>query len=173
MKNKAIFRIAFISIMIFIVIATYFWYLYFKNHEGEALTENVRLEIASNGRVNYINAVPNDDPSRIPTYYFRVNNGSNDAIKYDVLLHKANLSDVSDGCSEATLFLDNELIYELKRDNKVVANGVISDIRNDLLYIASVDANSTDMYSLRVWLTDKAENSLSKHYHYIIDIKEK
>ena len=66
-------------------------------------------------------------------YYFKVNNHSNSPISYDVILEKVSPNTVNDGCDDTTLFLESELDYELKLDNKVIATGTLSSLKNNLL----------------------------------------
>ena len=173
LKNKIVFKIGFISIIIFILLATYLWYLYFREYEGEVLAQNVRLELINKGRINYINAIPNDDEENIPTYYFRVKNSVDVPIEYEILIKDVSASEVGDGCSDATLFKREELKYELKRDNKVIASGKLSDLNNDVLDRTKMDGKMINDYSLRVWLNEEVlTTSLSKHYHYVINLKE-
>lgn len=172
MKNKTVFKLAFISLFIFVVVATYFWFLYFKEYEGTVTKEMVRLELINNGGINYINAVPNDVEENIPTYYFRIKNSSTEDIKYDIFLQNVSPSEVNDGCSDGMIFSASELSYELKLDNEVIKKGVLSSLINNILDNNKVSANSINDYSLRIWLNDSVTDNLLKHYHYTIGIRE-
>ena len=172
MKNKTVFRIAFISLVIFVLVATYFWFLYFKDYEGSIKEEKLRYELINNGGINYINAVPNDLEANIPTYYFRVKNNVNDDIKYEIFLQSVSPSAVNDGCSTDMLFTSSELNYELKLDNRVVHSGNLSTLTNNVLDSNKVSGNSINDYSLRIWLNDNASTNLLKHYHYVVSFRE-
>ena len=172
MTNKTVFKLAFFSLVIFILVATYFWFLYFKDYEGVITKEKVRLELINNGGINYINAVPNDLDENIPTYYFRIKNNSNDSIKYDIFLQNVSPSEVNDGCSDGMIFSTSELNYELKLDNKTIKSGVLSSLNNNVLDNNVVLGNSINDYSLKISLNEKAEENLLKHYHYIVSIRE-
>ncbi len=172
MRNKTVFKMAFASLVIFIVVATYFWFLYFKDYEGSITREKVRLELINNGGINYINAVPDDLEENIPTYYFRIKNNASDSIKYDIFLQNVSPSEANDGCSEGMIFSTSELNYELKLDNKTIKSGVLSSLNNNVLDNNTVSGNSINDYSLRIWLNEKAEENLLKHYHYIVSIRE-
>ena len=172
MKKKTVFKLAFISLIIFILVATYFWFLYFKDYDGSVVREKVRLELVNNGGINYINAVPNDVSENIPVYYFRVKNNAEDSIKYDIFLQNVSPSEANDGCSEDMVFTTNQLNYELKLDNKVIKSGVLSSLSNNILDSNKVYGNSVNDYALRIWLNDNAEENLLKHYHYIVSIRE-
>ncbi len=172
MKNKTVFKIAFISLVIFVLVATYFWFLYFKDYEGSIKEEKIRYELINNGGINYINAVPNDLEANIPTYYFRVKNNINDAIKYEIFLQNVSPSEVNDGCSDGMIFASSELNYELKLDNRVISTGNLSTLTNNVLDNNRVLGNSVNDYSLRIWLNESASTNLLKHYHYIVSIRE-
>ncbi len=176
MKNKKIFTIGIVCLTIFIIIASYLWYLYFNEYEGHLLSQNENtvflrgVELVNSGSIDYINALPGDSPSIIPTYYFRVKNNSNK--NYDYVLHIENAS-ASDGCTPDTTFSRDELEYELKLDNIVIKSGNLSSIRNNILDVNTISQNSVKDYSLRIWLKDGLVDYEKKHFHYVVNIKEK
>ena len=172
MKNKMVFRIAFISLIIFIIVATYFWFLFFREYEGKTTVEKVRFELINNGGINYINAVVNDLEENIPVYYFRVKNNINENINYEIYLEDVNPSIVKDGCSENMLFTRDQLNYELKLENRVIKSGVLASLNKNVLDVNVIPGNSINDYSLRIWLNDHAEEDIQKHYHYIVNIRE-
>lgn len=172
MKTRKLFGVGFICLIVVMGVATYLWYLYFHTYEGEVLTKNIRLELINNGKTNYINAIPNDDESVIPIYYFRIKNNVNVPVKYNVIFNDVSATSVGDGCSDATNFKRNELRYELKLDNKIVKTGLLSEVVNDILYTSQMDGRMQDDYSLRVWLDGNTQNSLDRHYHYVVNVME-
>ena len=172
LRTKRFFKVGIVCLLVVIVIATYLWYLYFGTYEGKVLSKNVRLEIINNGRINYINAVPEDDPSIIPVYYFRVKNNVDSEISYDILLKDVAANMVNDGCVDAAMFKRNELVYELKLDNRVVKSGKLDSLSNDILYSNKMN-KGVDSYSLKVWLDDGVESSIGRHYHYVVNVEEK
>lgn len=172
MKNRKIFKIAFLSISVFIIFTTYFWYLYFHEAEGEIVKANVRLELINSGRVNYIDAVPEDNESDIPTYYFRVKNNVDTSINYEIIITDVNAYDANDGCTDALMFKRDELEYELKLDNKVIRSGLLSDIKSNILDDNKINGVGVNDYSLRIWLAKDTKTSFDRHYHYIINLRE-
>lgn len=173
LKGKNVLKIGFVGIMSFLVITTLFWVTYFDRYEGEVLAKNVRLELINNGNINYYNAIPEDDKNSIPTYYFRVRNNVDVPLSYDILIHDVSAQDANDGCKESELFKRNELNYELLLDNKVVKSGILSEINDDILTTDAMEGSKVNDYALRVWLNSNAQKTLGRHYHYIIDIREK
>lgn len=173
MKVKMFFKIGIICISVFCFILTYFWYVYFRDFYGDMLSKNVRLEIINNGKINYINAIPNDDKDIIPTYYFRVRNNVDVPLSYEIYLTDINPSNVNDGCTESTSFKREELNYELKLDNKVISQGALSSLKDDILDVQNLEGTKVNDYSLRIWINEKNKTSLGKHYHYVVNIREK
>lgn len=158
---------------IFILFATYFWYLYFHEFEGYVLSTNVRIELINSGHVDYINAIVHDDEKNIPTYYFRVKNSVGLPVYYDILINDVSPSQANDGCSDETLFTRGELDYELKLDNKVLKTGTLSDLKDNILDSNEIENTGVNDYSLRIYLNENAKNTLDKHYHYTITLREK
>ncbi len=171
MKNRTVFKIAFISLVLFVIIATYFWYSYFKDYANENQSQIVKLELINNGGINYINAIPNDIESNIPTYYFRVRNNVDEEINYEITLDDVGPDKVNDGCNNSMLFQRDQLNYELKLDNKVIKSGVLSEL-GKILDSNKIQPNTVNDYSIRIWLNDNAGENLLKHYHYIVNIRE-
>lgn len=172
MKNKKLFTIGFICLIAFIGIGTYFWYLYFHEYEGDVLAKNVRLELINSGKVDYINATIRDTDDIIPIYYFRVKNNVNMHVSYEVLIKDILPSEAKDGCSDDTYFKREELKYELKLDNKVIKSGLLSEIKDDILDKREINSISSNDYALRIWLNEEDENTLDKHYHYRVNVRE-
>ena len=174
MKNKTIFRIGFICIIAFLIIASYLWYLYFKNYEGESLTTEFLpdLEILNSGKIDYVNAKVNDSDDIIPVYYFRIKNNTDNDISYQVLINDVAADVARDGCTSGTMFKREELKFELRLDNKIVASGVLGDLEKDLLYLDKIGSKKIVDYSMRVWLNDENVTDTNRHYHYVIDVKE-
>lgn len=172
MKANRIFKIGFISVMVFSIVGTILWFMYFDRYESDFLAKNVRLELLNNGKINYYNAVPADEEEDIPTYYFRVKNNVNVPISYEILLHDVSAKDANDGCSEKTLFKREQLNYEVMLDNKVIKKGILSDLQGDILISDKMEGSKVNDYALKVWLNENAKETLGKHYHYVVDIRE-
>lgn len=167
MKTKVLFKIGYVSIFVFMVIAAYLWYLYFKNSFGPE--HDIALEFQSGNSINYINATIDDVDEAIPTYYFRVKNNVDKKIDYKILLEQ---TQGNDGCTPATTFLPSEIVYELKKDNIIISTGLLSELSNNVLVENSINGNSTNDYSLRIRLDEDIENYLDKHFHYVVKLGE-
>lgn len=176
MKNRGIFTIAIISLVLFMGIASYLWYLYFHDYEGKLLKENPKMEfvrgveLVNTGNIDYINATPDDSDSIIPTYYFSVKSKSEKDFNYVITLDN---SEGNDGCTAATRLDREDLIYELRMDNKLIKTAGLETLSNNILDTNIIKANTTNDYSIRIRLKDDAKDYENKHYHFVINMKEK
>ena len=167
MKNKSVFVFGMISLVIFMGIAAYLWYLYFHNYEGRLIAENESfafmrgVEFVNSGPIDYVNAKSTDDESMIPTYYFRVKNNSDQDFKYELILSEASSNDGTD------------LDYTLKFDNKVLKESGLETLKNDVLDSNVIKAKSINDYSLKIRLKPEVTDYANKHYHYVVTLKEK
>ena len=176
MKNKGAFTIAIISLVIFMGIASYLWYLYFHEYEQKVIAENSVLEfirdveLVNTGSINYVNANVLDSDTMVPTYYFSVKNKANVDHNYVIIIEETS---GNDGCTSATRFTKEELEYELKFENEVIKTGGLDTLANNVLDSNIVKANGTNDYSIKIKLKSDDVNYESKHFHYIINMKEK
>ena len=66
MKNKNILYIAVLSLFLFVVMASYLWYLYFHDYESKIIASNPKMEfirdveLINTGGINYVNAKVDD-----------------------------------------------------------------------------------------------------------------
>ena len=111
MKSKNIIVLGIFSLVIFICIASYLWYIYFHEYEGKLLAQNEDLQFATgvelinSGSTTYLNATNTDDDSIIPTYYFRVKNNMDKDYNYVIYFENAR---ANDGCTDATTFIKEQ-----------------------------------------------------------------
>ena len=158
--------------MIFMIILTILWYRYFGDTEKNVLEKNVRIELINNGKIDYLNAIPLDDIEVIPTYYFRVRNNVDVPVKYEILISDIDSITADDGCMEGGLFTREEISYELFKDNKSIRKGKLSEISDNILLNDEMKGSMTNDYAFRAWLNENAKDTIEKHYHYVINIRE-
>ncbi len=176
MKNKSVFSVAIISLVFFIGIASYLWYLYFHEYEGKLMDENCKpefsreVELLNTGSTSYNEAKVDDTDSSIPTYYFSVKNNSSNDFNYVILFEN---SEVNDGCTAATRLERSELEYELRLDNKIIKTASLDTLIDNILDTNIIKGNSVNDYSLKIKLKSDAVDYQNKHFHYLINIKEK
>lgn len=176
MKNKGVLTIAIVCLFVFTGIASYLWYLYFREYEGKLIDASSAMEfvkgveLVNSGNINYTNASVEDNEDIIPIYYFSVKNNSNKNYNYVILLEDAN---ISDGCSEATRLKRSELEYELTLDNEIIKSGELDKLNNNILDSNIIKVSTINDYSLKIKLKENIVNYENKHFHYIISMKEK
>ncbi len=175
MKNKGVLTIAIISLLIFIGISSYLWYIYFHEYESKLIDASPAMkfikgvELINSGSISYVNANTLDDEDAIPTYYFSVKNHSDKDYNYVILLED---SEGNDGCTPSTRLKRNELEYELTLDNEIIKTGGLNTLTNNVLDSNIIPINGTNDYSLRIKLKDNDTGYENKHFHYIINMKE-
>lgn len=173
MKSKRILQIGFVSVLVFIAIASYVWYKFFDEGKGIRLNEKTAIMFLNNGGTNYINATTDDPDSIIPVYYFRVKNNTQEKYGYEVVFINKKASEVNDGCTDATTFQLDELMYELKKDNRVISAGLLSELNSNIIDSGTIGGEEIYDYSFRVWLRSDIVDYSNKHFHYVIELKEK
>ena len=176
MKNKGIFSIAVFSLIVFIGIASYLWYLFFHEYEGVLLSKNPKMEflrgveLVNTGNINYINATNKDSDSIAPVYYFSVKNKSNKDYNYLIIIED---SKGNDGCTDSTRFQRSDLEYELKLDNKTIKKGGLDTLSSNILDSNAIKSGAVNDYALRIKLKEDTTDYQDKHFHYVINMKEK
>lgn len=176
MKNKKIFTIAIISLIICIGIAAYLWYLYFHDYEIRLMNENCKTDFANSvkiintGKINYVNASVEDSDSIVPVYYFSIKNSSKEDFNYEIFIED---SEGNDGCDESSRLKWDQLEYELRLDNKVIKKAGLDSLINGALDTNIIKAESVNDYSIKVRLKNDDIDFNDKHFHYIINMREK
>ena len=108
MKNKSVFVFGMISLVIFIGIAAYLWYLYFHNYEGRLIAENESfafmrgVEFVNSGPIDYVNA-----NAKVVNAISNIN-----AIVNQLRIDLGKIVSTPDGINEPSLF--DEIHYILK-----------------------------------------------------------
>lgn len=176
MKSKNVIVVGIFSLIVFMGIASYLWYLYFTEYEKKLIAQNMdsdfsrAVELINSGQITYLNATNTDDDMIVPTYYFRVKNNSDKDHNYVIYFENAQ---VNDGCTSETTYSRNDLEYELKLGNKVIKTGGLETISNNVLDTNTVAKNSINDYSIKVRLKSSVTDYSDKHFHYTITMKEK
>ena len=176
MKRKNVITVGIFSLVIFMIIASYLWYVYFTKYEEVSMAQNKEtefiktVELINSGSTTYLNATNTDAEETIPTYYFRVKNNSNQDFDYELIISEAT---VKDGCNSATNFKRSDLDYILKFDNKVLKEGSLDTITNDVLDSNVIKSKSINDYSLKIKLKPEVTEYENKHYHFVVTLKEK
>ena len=176
MKNKKIFTVAIICLIIFMGIAAYLWYIYFHDYEKKLIDENCKsefvnlVELKNTGNVNYVNADVDDSDSVVPVYYFSVINNSEKDFEYEVVIEDR---EGNDGCDASSRLKREELEYELRLDNKIIKKAGLDTLTKNVIDTNIIKNKSTNDYSLKIKLKNDDIDYHDKHFHYVVNIKEK
>lgn len=105
------------------------------------------------------------------SYDFTVTNSTNNKVKYKIILEDNIKRIEKDGCSNR---IPNELLkLSLRVDHKAPNALILSEYTNNILYEDTLEAHSSEDYSIRIW----AVNSdfvidRNSHFHAIIKVLE-
>lgn len=177
MKGKVVFAVGFISVIIFIFVSAYFWYLYFLDlHNDGKLNNNSnqigRLVMVDISGVNATNEKSKEDGSDTPSYVFRIDNRKTGSTDYNLYIEDTPYNLVTDGCSPETTLRRSDLSYQLKLNGRIVKQGLMIDIEDNLLDTRHINIDVSNQYELTVWINENATDWEGKHYHYKVTLKE-
>ena len=180
MKNKTLIICGFFLLVIFIIFGTYAWYLYFLNVSGgfpvnnnSKYLENSGIIFQDNGNSVYdaqAESLEDDNIGIVPSYDFEITNTTNLKGKYNIYIEDLPVNAINDGCTEDTLLSRSQLKYQLTMNGKVVKEGLMDTINDNILDTREINANTTNNYSLKIYIHDTAINWFGKHYHYRVTI---
>ena len=176
MKKKLLLILGGIFIVLFVLVASYFWYLYFldlgsdgtlgkkdKNLSSLTLVDQNKLYATyTEGMEIYDNA---------PGYRFQVINSGLRTAKYRLQLVEIEPSKINDGCTPSSLLKQNELNYQLYFNNQIIKEGNLADLEGDIIDEQEISIDVTNNYELKIWVNSSATNYEGKHYHYKVDIE--
>lgn len=177
MKSKFVLGIGFISIMIFIIIGAYFWWLYFLDYNSDGRFSNETFGYGSLVLVDIegVNATTEESKESgvgTPSYIFRVDNNMTKSTKYTLYLEDAPYNLVNDGCSPMTTLKRSDLSYSLKLNGSIIRYGKLIDVKDNILDERGITIDTSNNYELRIWINDEAQDWEGKHYHYKVVLKE-
>lgn len=177
MKGKGVFLVGFISVIVFIIISAYFWYLYFLDlHNDGKLNNNSnqlgKLVMVDISGVNATNEESKEDGSDTPSYVFRIDNRKTGSTNYNLYIEDTPYNLVSDGCSSETTLKRSDLSYQLKLNGYIVKRGLMTDIEDNILDTRHINIDVSNQYELTIWINENAIDWEGKHYHYKVTLKE-
>ena len=158
MKNKVLLIIGSLILVIFLIIGTYSWYLYFlqigrgyyiTSAEGTRIGDIILIDNGKNVYDADAKNLDDKDVLNVQPYSFKISNLGNTKRTYTLYIEDLPLNSINDGCSSKTLLNRSQLKYQLKVNGK--------------------DANS---YELRIYIHDTNEDWYNKHYHYRVVLKK-
>lgn len=172
MKKKIFIGLGGLLLLIFLVVATYAWYLFFLK---VGLDYNSTYDVShlkpgdiyfrddGKGVVN-LDAKSLDDASidEVPAYYFKVINTKTASTDYTLYIEDIPESD------ESKLLPRGELKYQLLLNGKVIKEDYMDKIVDNILDTRTIDSNTVNEYSLKVYIRADAIDWVGKHYYYKI-----
>ncbi len=172
MKKNILLVLSGIILFFFILITAFMWYQLFYGKTGITPVNVLQVSLdKENNTLSETNAVPmsiNEVQAAITPYEFSVNNTGTKPMVYEVILEE--LSNQT-----SNLLSRSQLGYQLTLNGKVIKTGMLSDINNNTLDERSIDKNSINRYQLRIFVSEKAVNTLwqNKYYQYKVNVKTK
>lgn len=177
MKSRSVLVVGFISIIIFIIIGAYFWWLYFLDYNSDGRFNNEsfgygNIALVDIEGVNATNQESQENGIDSPAYLFRVDNNKTSTTKYVLYLEETPYNLVNDGCTMATTLQREELSFSLKLNGIIIKYGNMTEINDNILDEQVINIDNSNNYELKVWINEEAEEYEGKHYHYKVVLKE-
>lgn len=181
MKNKVLLICGSLLLLLFIVLGTYTWYLFFLRTTGEYSivtgegTKSGDIVLIDNGNSIYetdASDVSDEDVNNVLPYKFKIINQGNDLQEYTLYLEDLPVNSINDGCTNQTLLKREQLKYQLIVNSKVIKEDYLSNIKDNILDTRSVNGKDANAYELRIYIHDEAEDWYGKHYHYRVVLKK-
>lgn len=112
--------------------------------------------------------ISDDSTGMIVPYDFSISNTKDDDSTYDLLIE-----DIIEKEKGKNILLRKYLNYELKLNDVVIKKGTMSNIKNNILDTRTMSKNSTNSYSLKIWLNEKSKETdwMNKYYSYNITVE--
>ena len=175
MKNKPILIILSVVMLIFIIIASYFWYIYFLDlgsdgKYGKIKKDDSAITIVDENKIYAVFSSGVDYDEKAPGYKFKVVNRGLSTVDYVLKIKEISPSTIKDGCTEVTLLKSSELNYTLLFNGQVLKEGTLSDL-NNVLDKNTITIDTSNAYELKMWINDTSTDFNSRHYHYKIEIE--
>lgn len=177
MKGRSSLVIGFICVIIFIVIASIFWFWYFLDyHSNGKLTNDAfghgKVVLVDIQGVNSTDEESKESGDDSPSYIFRVNNNKTSSANYVLYLEETPHNMVNDGCTSGTTLQRNDLSYQLTMNGKIIKYGKMTEIEDNILDKQFINIDASNHYELKIWINEDADEWEGKHYHYKVVLKE-
>ncbi len=162
--------VAGVILFVFCVAVAFLWYKVFQKDKAAVTTLTIALKDRGQG-VDVESLVPQNDrdAKNVPAYSFDISNTGDNVGGYEVLLEDS-IKREGDTYENVELLNRNQLKYELILNGKVVATGLLSTIKKNVLDSRTIDAGKTNTYQLRIWVPLDAEDWQNKSYHYKVAV---
>ena len=176
MKKVVLLIMAGIALFAFIFATSMLWYRFFYNNStvsNDVSTVKVQLSDANNV-IDESGLIPLDDETAksLTPYEFTVENNSENASTYNVLLEDSIISDDATYSSKELLSRD-QLRYQLSLNGNVIKIGDLSDLKNNVLDTRNIAVGQTNNYQLRIYVAEDAASTAwqNKYYHFNVNVQ--
>lgn len=180
MKNKVLIICAGLVFLIFLMFGTYAWYLFFLKAGGVLTVNNNKKYLETSGIIFQDNgnnvydakaeSLEDNNIDSVPSYEFQVTNTNNHEGTYNLYIEDLLANQVDDGCTENTLLTRKDLKYKLSLNGKDIKKGYMETINDNILDSRTIEGNTTNNYSLKIYIHDETTNWFGKHYHYRVSL---
>ena len=174
-KMKSIIIIAFL--LAFAIISTYLIYHNFSS-ERERDIDTGEMEVVfhskDGNKINLTKFTPVTDAVGLSSteYGFTVKDSSNNSVSYKIILESNDNRITRDDCLNKTI--PKELLkLSLRVDHQAPKAKILSEYQDNVLYEDTLEANSSEDYSIRIWaINNDFVIDRDSHYHAIIQVIE-
>lgn len=177
MKRIILLIMAGIALFTFIFVTSILWYRFFYSGSSVGNDSVSSIEVRlddNNDTINENGLIPLDEETakNLTPYDFEVENTSDASTTYNVIIEDSIISDDANYSSKE-LLSRNQLEYQLSLNGKVIKTGMLSEIDNNILDTRNISGNTTNSYQLRVYVSEKAQdtNWQNKYYHFDIEVQ--
>lgn len=176
MKKIVLLMMAGVALFTFIFVTSILWYKFFYNDNVTNNTMgNISVQLTEdNNVIDESNLIPLDDETakKLTPYTFKVDNKSEKAVVYNVLIEDSIISDDATYSNKELLTRD-QLRYQLSLNGMVIKSGAMKDIKNNIIDTRNILAGDTNNYELRVYVAESKGDSnwQNKYYHFNINVQ--
>lgn len=169
MKKKIFLMFSGVLLFAFVVCTAFLWYKVF--YYGELGTVNtLQVQKQSDEATLNENLFPmtKEEASIVPNYEFSVKNVNDFKSHYEIVYQEMN-----DNTNQT--LSKNQLDYQLILNEKIIKEGNLGKLKNNVLDERYVMPNQTNKYELKVYIANTAKDSdwQNKKYAYTVNVNVK
>ena len=169
MKKKLFLMFSGILLFIFVVVTAFLWYkLFYYGDLGKVNTLQIQKETDQAILNENLFPMTKEESTIVANYKFSIKNVNDFKSHYEVVFQEKN-KNTSKSLS------NKQLEYQLLLNGKIIKEGNLSKLKNNILDERYIMANDTNKYELKVFIANNAENSdwQNKQYSYTVNINVK
>lgn len=161
-RDRVLFFVAIVSIIIFVILSTFYWYMYFLDFTSDGIISN---GLDKSDKIKIVDAKSiESNISTISGYEFSVQNSGLSTRTYRLIIKDVDPTKANDGCTDEMTLSKREIFYSLEKNGSMIRDGLLSTIKGTLTE-GTINIDTKDDYVFKVWVNDVES---VKHYHYEI-----